>query len=90
MKVLHSLQGQLLGVHDLREFLNSAKLEHTFSLLGNIVFHTIGPNDRKEFSPLYTLLTLGLTNFSPILVAGLSLLWSNISIMNGGDKLFLP
>ena len=58
MYVLHNLQGQLLGIHDLIEFLISAKLEHTLNLFGNIVFHTIGPKDLREFSPVYTLMAL--------------------------------
>ena len=88
MYVLHNLQGQLFGIHDLIVFLNSAKVEHTLRFLGSIVFHTMGPKDLREFSPLYTLLTLGLANLSPILVVRPLLLWSNISFINGGDKLF--
>ena len=87
MYVLHSLQGQLFGIQDLIAFLNSAKVEHNFRFLGKIVFHTIRPKDLREFSPLYTLLTLGLVNLSPILVVRPLLLWINISFMNGGDKL---
>ena len=88
MYVLHNLQGQLLGIQALIEFLNSAKVEHTLSLSGNIVFHTRGPKDLREFSPLYTLFSLGLVNLSPLLVACALLLWLNISFIKGGDSLF--
>ena len=52
IKVLHSLQGQLLGVQDLMRFLNSLRLLHDFSSSESIVFHTIGPKLLKDCSPL--------------------------------------
>ena len=87
MYVLHNLQGQFWGTQDLMECLKSTKFEHTLSLSGNIVFHTMGPKDRKEFSPLYTLLTLGLTNLSPNLVTRSLLLRSNMSFIRGRQRL---
>ena len=50
--VLHSLQGQLSRIHDFIMFLNSLKLEHSFTLFGNISFHRIGPYIRRELFPL--------------------------------------
>ena len=82
MYVLHNLQGRVFGIHDLIVFLKSTKVDHTLRLLGSIVFRTMGPKDLREFSPLYTLLTLGLANLSPILV--MRHCHSNISFINGG------
>ena len=49
--VLHSSHRQLSGVQDFIEFLNWSRLLHSFSLLGNISFQTIGPKLRNDLSP---------------------------------------
>ena len=49
---LHNLHGQLSGIHDFIAFLKSNKFEHDLRFSGIILFHTIGPKFRNEFSPL--------------------------------------
>ena len=70
MYILHSLQGQLSGIHVITLFLNSLRLEQTFKLSGSILFHTIGPKILSEPSPLYTDLTLALEKVFAFLVEG--------------------
>ena len=52
-----------------------------------MIFQTIGPRLRKEYSPLNTDLTLGLTNVDPDRV-DIFRTSPNISFMKGGDRPF--
>ena len=88
MYVLQILHGQFFGIHDLIESLNSDKLVQLFILLGSILFQTMGPKLLREHSPFFTELTLGLENFTPILVFIPVSSILNISFIKGGEKSF--
>ena len=67
--VLHNLQKQFSGTQDFSDFLNSINEEILFRFSGSMLFHTIGPKTRREFSPL-TVVTIGLMKVFLLLVEG--------------------
>ena len=85
---MHNLQGQFWGIQDLISLLNWFNVVHSLSRLGNSSFHTIGPNARKELSPIKTVLTLGLTNVFSCLVSRPLFNWNKSHMKEGHSLIF--
>ena len=79
---LHSLHLQLFGIHDLIRSLKIFRLGLSFTFLGNIVFHTIGPKTRRDPWPIFVVRANGRKNLS------LFSLYVKISFINDGPRLF--
>ena len=71
-------------IQSLIDCLRICKLRLHFKFSGNIWFPIIGPNLRKDRSPKFTVLTLGLWNLS----FPLTLRWVKMSCIKMGDKPF--